>query len=348
VSVDAMQHPAFTPAWWLPGPHLQTLWQPLFRWWPQPETRRERLDTPDGDFLDLDWFGPATEPIVILLHGLSGSSRSPYIRGMQAALAGRGWRSVTLNFRGCGGEPNRTARGYHSGDTRDLDHVHQTLRQRHPDTPLAAVGYSLGGNVLLKWLGEHGPSAELFAAAAVSVPLRLELCADRMDHGWSRLYRNRLLRELKQYITRKQQSLESQGATSEAQRLVRLGELAPIRSFREYDNQVVARLYGFRDADDYYRQASAGQYLWKIQRPTLLIQALDDPFLTSAVLPEPHELSPCVQLEVTDGGGHVGFVGGRLPLRPDYWLERRITGFLADNLAESVICGKMSVRKASP
>lgn len=330
-----MQDPAFRPAWWLPGPHLQTLWQPLFRRWPQPDTRRERLDTPDGDFLDLDWSGSAAGPIVILLHGLSGSSRSPYIRGMQATLAKHGWQTVAMNFRGCGGQPNRTARGYHSGDTGDLDHLHHTLVQRHPDRPLAAVGYSLGGNVLLKWLGERGHGAQLVAAAAVSVPLRLDLCADRLDHGFSRLYRNQLLRELKQYVARKRQALTTQGRLNEARRLERLGNLAPIRSFREYDNQVVARLYGFQDADDYYRQASARQYLANIRRPTLLIQARDDPFLTPAVLPETHELSSSVRLEITGGGGHVGFVGGHLPWRPDYWLERRIAGFLAESLAGS-------------
>jgi uncharacterized protein len=325
-----MFNDSFQSAWWLPGPHLQTLWQPLFRRRPQPQTRRERLDTPDGDFLDLDWLGPAYGAIVILLHGLSGSSRSPYIRGMQAALAEHGWQTVAMNFRGCGGQPNRTARGYHSGDTRDLDHLYQTLGQRYPERPLAAVGYSLGGNVLLKWLGERGYGAKMAAAAAVSVPLRLDICADRLDRGVSRLYRNQLLRELKHYVTSKRRALAADGRWAEVERLDALGDLSPIRSFRDYDNRVVAKLYGFQDADDYYRQSSARQYLAKIQRPTLIVQAHDDPFMTPAVLPEPHELSPAVRLEITGGGGHVGFVSGRWPGWPDYWLERRIAGFLRD------------------
>lgn len=323
------RHP-FKPAWWLPGPHLQTLWQPLFRHRPVPETRRERLETPDGDFLDIDWFGPDAGPIVILLHGLSGSSRSPYIRGMQTALAKHGWRSAAMNFRGCSGEPNHTARGYHSGDTRDLEHLHDTLRQRYPQVPIAAAGYSLGGNVLLKWLGERGEQVELVAAAAVCVPLRLDLCAERLDQGVSKVYRNQLLLELKDYVRWKQSHLEKMGRHDEAGKLAGLGDLSPIQSFWEYDTRVVAGLYGFKDAHDYYRQSSSRQYLKNIQRPTLLIQARNDPFMTAEVLPESSELSPAVSLEVMESGGHVGFVGGCLPWRPQYWLEQRIPVFFSE------------------
>lgn len=322
-----MNRHSFKPAWWLPGPHLQTLWQPLFRHRPLPETWRERLQTPDGDFLDIDWFGPDTGPIVILLHGLSGSSRSPYIRGMQTALAKHGWRSAAMNFRGCSGEPNHTARGYHSGDTCDLEHLHDTLRQRYPQVPIAAAGYSLGGNVLLKWLGERGEQVELVAAAAVCVPLRLDLCAERLDQGLSRVYRNQLLLELKDYVHWKQSHLERMGRHDEAGKLEALGDLSPIQSFWEYDTRVVAGLYGFEDAHDYYRQSSSRQYLKTIGRPTLLIQARNDPFMTAEVLPELSELSPAVSLEVTESGGHVGFVAGCLPWRPQYWLEQRIPAF---------------------
>jgi hypothetical protein len=321
---------SFKPAWWLPGPHLQTLWQPLFRRRPTPMTRRERLETPDGDFLDIDWLGPDEGPIVILLHGLSGSSRSPYIRGMQSVLAKHGWRSAAMNFRGCSGEPNHTSRGYHSGDTRDLDFVYDTLRRRHKEAVIAAVGYSLGGNVLLKWLGERGNEIELMAAAAVCVPLRLDLCAERLDQGVSRLYRNQLLLELKDYVRDKQRHLELIGRHKEAGKLAGLGDLSSIQSFWEYDSRVVAGLYGFRDAKDYYGQSSARQYLQHIRRPTLVIQALNDPFMTPEVLPEASELSPAVSLEVTDSGGHVGFVGGHLPWHPEYWLERRIPAFFTE------------------
>ena len=327
-----METHSFKPAWWLPGPHLQTLWQPLFRRRPTPVTRRERLATPDGDFLDIDWLGPDEGPIVILLHGLSGSSRSPYIRGMQSVLDKYGWRSAAMNFRGCSGEPNLTAHGYHSGDTRDLDFVYDTLRRRHEEAVIAAVGYSLGGNVLLKWLGERGDQVELMAAAAVCVPLRLDLCAERLDQGASRLYRNQLLLELKDYVRDKQRYLETIGRYEEADKLAGLGDLSPIQSFWGYDSRVVAGLYGFRDAQDYYDQSSARQYLQHIRRPTLVIQSRNDPFMTPAVLPEPSELSPAVSLEVADSGGHVGFVGGRVPCRPEYWLERRIPAFFLEAL----------------
>jgi predicted alpha/beta-fold hydrolase len=323
----------FKPAWWLPGPHLQTLWQPLTRRLPQPRTLRERLSTADGDFLDLDWFGPPGQPIVILLHGLTGSSRSPYIRGLQSALSGHGFRSVAVNFRGCSGQPNQTARGYHSGETGDLDHVYEILNRRYPGTPLAAVGYSLGGNVLLKWLGERGDSIRLFAAAAVSVPLLLDQCASRMDRGFSRVYRDHLLRELKDYIRCKHAHLQAIGNDPEAERLRSLGDLSRIRSFWEYDDRVVARLYPFRDARDYYEQSSSRRYLKWIHLPTLIIQARDDPFMTASVLPEEQELSSFVHLEVTARGGHVGFVSGPHPGRPQYWLEHRIPAFLQTGLA---------------
>ncbi len=324
-----VQESSFQPAWWLRNPHLQTFWPALLRRLPVPTTHRERLSTPDGDFIDLDWRGEDPEaPTAMLLHGLSGSSRSSYIRGMQAALARYGWRSVALNFRGCGGQPNLTARCYHSGDTVDLDHLYRHLRRRYPRSPLAAVGYSLGGNVLLKWLGERGAELDLFAAAAVSVPLCLNHCADRLDRGFSRLYRNRLLRELKDYIHWKRDHLRHIGKTGEWEKLDRLGDLSGIRSFWEYDGQVVARLYGFRDAEDYYRQSSSRAFLKSIRIPTLVIQARDDPFMTPEVLPKAEELSPSVDMEITSGGGHVGFIAGHCPSLPSYWLEQRIPEFL--------------------
>lgn len=320
----------FKPAWWLNSPHLQTLWPALLRRLPALPTVRERLATPDGDFIDLDWYGgESPAPLVLLLHGLAGSAQSFYIQGMQAALARRGWRSAALNFRGCSGEPNRTARCYHSGDTGDLDFLYRHLRQRAPQVPLAAVGFSLGGNVLLKWLGERGGAADLLGAAAVSAPMQLNHCADRLDHGFSRFYRNHLLRELKAYIQRKRDYLRRFGPPGEREKLDRLGDLSGIRSFWEYDGRVVARLYGFRDAEDYYRQSSSRQYLQSIRIPTLIVQARDDPFTTPEILPGEDELSSHVRLEITAGGGHVGFVAGS-PTRPRYWLEQRIPGFFQE------------------
>lgn len=325
----------FKPAWWLRGPHLQTLWPALCRRSSRPRRIREQLETVDGDFVDLDWYGEGGSPIVILLHGLSGSSSSKYIEGMQEALWQRGFRSVALNFRGCSGRPNRTARCYHSGDTEDVEHLYRWLKRQEPTTPLAAVGFSLGGNVLLKWLGEQGKKLDLFAAAAVSVPLQLNLCADRMDRGYSRFYRNHLLRELKHYVRKKRDYLHTSGNREEAEKLMRLGDLSPLQSFWTYDDQVVARLYRFRDVHDYYQQSSSRQYLKAIRIPTLIVQALDDPFMTPDVIPSADELSPHVDLEITQSGGHVGFISGHTPGRPRYWLEERIPAFLAKQFERS-------------
>ena len=318
----------FKPAWWLNHAHLQTLYPALLRKTPQPPLLRERLITPDNDFIDIDYCGTGTQPLVILLHGLTGSSQSSYIKGLQRALLQQGFRSATLNFRGCSGEYNRLARCYHSGETEDIHFLYQTLRQREPTTPMAVIGFSLGGNVLLKWLGEQGSQLDLFAAVAVSVPLVLSACANKLDNGFSKFYRANLLRELKHYVLAKQRHLEKLGATQEADKLKQLGDLSTIQSFWQYDDRVVAPLHGFHNVHDYYQRSSSRQFLKAITVPTLLIQSRDDPFMTSDVLPHADELSPVVQLEITQGGGHVGFVSGLNPFNPVYWLEQRILTFL--------------------
>ena len=320
---------AFKPAWWLNNAHLQTLYPALLRKVPDlPFCWRERLVTPDHDFIDVDWCGEGGRPLIILLHGLTGSSQSCYIKGLQHRLFELGFRSAVLNFRGCSGESNLLARCYHSGETQDIHFLYRTLRQREPNTPFAAIGFSLGGNVLLKWLGEQGSHVSLFAAVAVSVPLVLSVCATKLDNGFSRIYRMNLLRELKHYMRMKQRYLELDGNRQEAEKIRQLGDLSAIESFWQYDDRVIAKLHGFKDVHDYYRRSSSRQFLKKITVPTLLIQADDDPFLTPEVLPAVDELSCNVQLEVTRGGGHVGFVSGCMPFKPQYWLEQRIPEFL--------------------
>lgn len=326
---DMSKKSTFKPAWWLRNGHLQTLYPALFRRMAVTSgVRRERLETPDQDFVDIDWLGEGDGPLVILLHGLTGCSSSGYIVGLRQVLSRQGLRSVTLNFRGCSGEPNRLARAYHSGDTGDIDFLYRTLRRREPDTFMAAVGFSLGGNVLLKWLGEQGSHVDLAAAAAVSVPLQLNVCADAMDSGFSKVYRDRLIYELKQYMHDKYRHLQKLGQHDEAEKISGLGDMSDIESFWQYDDRVVARLHGFDSAEHYYRLSSSRQFLKKIAIPTLLIQAYDDPFMTPEVLPHEHELSRYVCLEVTQGGGHVGFISGRFPLRPKFWLEQRIPDFI--------------------
>lgn len=317
----------FRPPWWLANPHLQTLWSTLFRRRaPRPAYVRERLELADGDFLDLDWCGEGGGPLVLILHGLEGSAGSPYARGLTAMVAARGWRAVVMHFRGCSGVPNRLPRSYHSGETGDLETVVGLLRERHPGTPLAVVGYSLGGNVLLKWLGERGGAAGIAAAAAVSVPFLLDQAATRMSRGLSRLYQRLLLHSLRRSLAVKLTRLEA--------RVVDPALLPELTDFWRFDDAVTAPLHGFRDVHDYYRRASSRQYLAGIRVPTLLLHALDDPFMTPAVVPTAAELSSCTELELSAHGGHVGFVTARMPWRPRYWSEERIATFLAPRLEE--------------
>ena len=312
----------FTPAWWLPGPHAQTLWPALVRRTRTVSLTRERLELPDGDFLDMDWAGESG-PIVVILHGLQGSSRSPHVRGLLGTLGQWGWRGAVMHFRGCSGEPNRLARTYHSGETGDVGFVLGQLRERHPSTPVAAVGYSLGGNVLLKWLAERGPDAELVAAVAVSVPFRLDRAADRLERGFSRVYKRHFIADLRRTVL---------GKFRHRPGPLDLDAVRRERTFRGFDDRVTAPLHGFRDAEHYYRTASCRQYLRDVARPTLIVHALDDPFMTRDTAPRREELSPSIRLELSAAGGHVGFVEGTAPWSARCWLEERIPRFLAGQL----------------
>ncbi|NKQ09557.1 hydrolase [Pseudomonas sp. SST3] len=317
------------PAWWLPGGHLQTLWNPFCRRAPALRRRRERLWLADGDFIDLDWYGPheLDAPLVLVLHGLTGSSRSHYVLGLQRQLAERGWSSAAINWRGCSGEPNLLPRAYHSGASDDLAEVIAHIQAARPLAPLYAVGYSLGGNVLLKYLGETGAAAPLQRAVAVSVPYRLDQCADRIGLGFSRVYQAHFMREMVAYVKDKQRLFVRQGATEHLSALERLGSLKGMRTFWDFDGRFTAPLHGYTDASDYYRRASSRFFLPDIRIPTLLIQAEDDPFVFRHSVPEPDELSASTTLELHPSGGHVGFVEGS-PIKPRYYLERRIPQWL--------------------
>ncbi|CAM5505622.1 hydrolase [Pseudomonas stutzeri] len=321
----------FQPAWWLPGPHLQTLWNPFLRSAPALARRRERLWLADGDFIDLDWHGPhdAAAPLVLVLHGLTGSSSSLYVLGLQQQLAARGWASVAINWRGCSGEPNLLPRAYHSGASDDLGEVIAHLQASRPLAPLHAVGYSLGGNVLLKYLGESGVSSPLRKAVAVSVPFRLDQCADRIGLGFSRLYQAHFMKAMVAYVKDKQRLFRERDLQQHLATLSGLGTLDGMRTFWDFDGRITAPLHGYRDAQDYYRRASSRYFLPDIAIPTLLIQAADDPFVFRHSVPEPSELSPTTTLELHAHGGHVGFIEGT-PRRPRYYLERRIPQWLAD------------------
>lgn len=325
---------SFRPAWWLPGGHLQTLY-PHFLHRPAPPGRqRERLETPDGDFVDIDWYGPECGPIVMLVHGLTGSSRSHYILALQTRLAEVGLRSVALNLRGSGDQPNRLARAYHSGDTADLALLNRLLQQRQPAAPRAVVGFSLGGNLTLRWLAEQ-PQSPTFAAVAVSVPYQLDRCASWLDCGIARIYRNRLLHELRLLTRRKLRHLERIGEHQQARLIQRIGDLDRLKSFWDYDDAVVAPLHGFASARDYYQRCSSRPILNKIPGPTLLLHARNDPFMPADVTPGADELPSHLRLELSPTGGHMGFVAGAVPLRPRYWLHDRICGFILARLDNS-------------
>jgi len=319
----------FEPARWLAGPHRQTLWPVLKREKRAPARRRERVRLPDGDFVDVDWSGPAAGPVVLVLHGLAGSSSSGYVLRLQRALVLRGVRGAALNFRGCSGEPNERARAYHSGDTGDLAAVVAHIRRREPGVPLALAGFSLGGNVALKWLGQARP-AGLSAAAVVSAPFELRLCADRLDRGLARFYRDYLIGKLRRQLAQKRAHLLGHGSEAEAERLRALAPLPRLPSFREFDERVTAPLHGFAGAADYYRRASCRRFVCRIETPTLVVQALDDPLVPRATLPAPSELPPNVTLALSPRGGHVGFIADG-PLGAD-WLAERVAGFLVRRL----------------
>ncbi len=314
----------FKPAWWLPGPHLQTLWPTLCRREKKDIVlKRERLELTDGDFIDLDWTEKKEGPIVLILHGLEGSVNSPYAKGMLHAIQEQGWRGVFMHFRGCSGEMNRCPQSYHSGDTRDVAHIVDLLQRRERCEQIAAVGFSLGGNVLLKWLGELGTHNPLRAAVGISVPFELSKTASRIQQGFSRVYEHYFMRTLCRKIRDK---FETRPAP------IPLPVWDELRSLRDFDEKVTAPLHGFSSAEDYYQKSSCRQFLKDITIPTLLLQAKDDPFMTADVLPHPAELSPKVKLELTEQGGHVGFVSGTLPWRAEYWLEKRVPQFLMEYL----------------
>tara|TARA_B100000989_G_scaffold291695_1_gene266510 strand:+ start:26239 stop:27195 length:957 start_codon:yes stop_codon:yes gene_type:complete len=313
----------FKPAWWLPTSHLQTVWPTLSNRKILLTTKRERFELPDGDFVDLDWCGSSDGPLIFILHGLGGSANSPYAKGIMKACSERGWRVVLMHFRGCSGHINRLPRTYHSGETEDFDTVLKAIVKREQPSKVAAIGYSLGGNVLLKWLGENHSDNPLTAAVAVSVPMDLPKAADRMQQGFSKIYQWYLIRGLRQNIQKKFSLIDSP---------ISLDNITHWRNFWEFDDKVTAPLHGFNGVYDYYHQASSRRYIKNIKTPTLIIHAKDDPFMTQDVIPKADELSDYTQLLVSEKGGHVGFISGHTPGRAEYWLEQRIPNYLAEAL----------------
>ena len=317
----------YRPPVWLFNGHLQTLW-PVWKTLRLPPIAwpRERWETPDGDFIDVDCISDGEDhaPIVILFHGLEGNAQSHYARTMADLLQQIGWRGYVPNFRGCSGELNRLPRAYHSGDSAEIDWILRRFRARYPDRVLCAVGVSLGGNALMKWLGEQGASADtvINAAAAVSPPMDVAACGAWLDQGANqKVYTQHFLRTMKQ---------QSEARLRRFPDLFDAARMRAATTLREFDDVVTAPLHGFAGVNDYWHRASALPLLGSIAIPTLLLMPRNDPFLADACYPRPEQY-PFVTLETPATGGHVGFSNHR-GAAGNLWLPTRIINFFAQSL----------------
>jgi len=314
-------------AWWLPGPHLPTVWGKKMRKPPQIHDRVEAWTTPDGDRLSLARLGESSPgvPHLLILHGLEGSTRSTYAQGLLAQAQRRGWSADLLLFRSCDGQANKARRLYHSGETADLDFVVRQLVRRTPDISLRIVGVSLGGNVLMKWLGEQGEllPSNVLRAASVSTPFDLAAGSRNLECFLGQQYVNHFMASLKAKTLAKRSAFPD---------LCDWDKLESARTFWEFDNWVTGPVHGFADAMDYYTRSSSINYLAKVRCPTLLLNAEDDPFLPVAVLEKVRKISrdnEFLHVEFTKRGGHVGWTEG-MPWAPRYFMEERVIKWLND------------------
>jgi uncharacterized protein len=312
---------SYRAPWWLPGGHLQTIYPALFRRVKPIRIRAERLELVDGDFIDLHWAEQGFSRLAILSHGLEADANTGYIRGMATALIDRGWDVLAWNFRGCGGEPNRLLRMYHSGATEDLQAVISHALENHSAASIDLIGFSLGGNLTLKYLGERPAdlSPRIHRAVAFSVPCDLACSSRELATRANWLYMERFLREMRRKIRVKSEMFPDQ---------LDLTGLRRIRTFQEFDDRYTAPIHGFRNAADYWARNSCRQFLPHIDLPTLLINAANDPFLGPDCYPrEEAAASEFLHLESPATGGHVGFVTFRK--NGEFWSETRAAEFLA-------------------
>ena len=319
-------NPGYTPPFWLRNPHLQTLWPTLFRRVRTVQWSRERLELPDGDFLDLDRWTGGSRRVAILSHGLEGNSRRPYMAGMAHAFKKRGWDVVSWNFRGCSGEPNRLCRSYHSGATEDLAAVVDHAVRVHDYKQIVVVGFSLGGNLTLKYLGELGDQpGRVCGGAGISVPCDLEAAATRMAGPDCAFYMRRFLRDMGEKMRAKARQFPGK---------IRVEALDGMTTFRQFDDAFTGPLHGFRDAQDYWDRCSCAGWLDRIRVPALLLNAQDDPFLAPSCFPAARaQSSSWVHLAAPPHGGHVGFVAG-IASGHEYWSETRTANFLSRTSAK--------------
>ncbi len=314
----------FKLAWWLKNKHLQTLFPVLYPYKIKLKLIREDFHLPDGDVLQLDWTANKNEKksLIVLLHGLEGSSSSPYIQRMMKRALDKDFRAVCMHFRGCGGTPNKLLRAYHAGETGDLNlFLNYLIQKLEINSKIFIVGFSLGGNVLLKWLGENPSNKIVISAAVASVPFDLANSADCMNQGVSKIYQWWLLRCLKESILKKG-GFENIG--------INKIEIESLKNFWEFDDKITAKIHGFLNVNDYYMKSSSRQFLANIKIPTLIIHSIDDPFMSPSCIPKNEELSISTKIELTQNGGHIGFVSGIIPFFPEFWLEKRILNYFLD------------------
>lgn len=319
----------FKPAFGLNNPHLQTLLPSFLHSKDNINFCPQTFELADGDFLDLAWTEKPNnnKPIVIVFHGLEGSINSPYIKSIMHVLKQQGWIGLLMHFRGSSGRPNRLPRSYHSGETEDAKTLIHWLKEKYPQTSLAAIGFSLGGNMLLKLQAELGKASPFKAAISICAPLVLASCAKRLDSGFSKIYQTHLINRMKKNLLIKAEKFDYK-------KLINIDrhEISQLKTFWQFDDLVTAPLHGFKNVDDYYAKSSSRQYLKRIKKPTLIIQALDDPFMTADIIPDESELSEYTQLELSQFGGHIGFISGNL-FKPTFWLEQRIPEYLSKALS---------------
>ena len=315
----------YAPPWWLPGGNLQTVYPRVLAPAYAVAYERQRWETPDGDFIDLDWVNRsgAAPKLLVLFHGLEGGSLSHYALGLMTKAQQMGWRGVVPHFRGCGGEINRLTRAYHSGDSGEIDWVLHRLQSENPDCEIYAVGISLGGNMFLKWLGEQGAAAAEIVNRAVAVSAPVDLCASAavLDFGYRRvIYTRHFLCSLRAKVLAK---IATHGLEIDR------NAVRTCSTFRQIDDLYTAPAHGFVDADDYWTRASSKPWLKQIRVPTLLLIAQNDPFLPAEALPMLRDVSDAVTLEFPDSGGHVGFVVGPFPGSLE-WLPQRVAEFFTE------------------
>lgn len=322
-----MENQDFVPITWGRNPHVQTLLPRFIRTRALFEPIWQRLNTPDGDFVDLCWTENPNKtkhkPVVLLFHGLAGSFYSPYANGLLHAFKQAGWLGVLMHFRGCSGQPNRKPYSYHSGEVSDARFILEYIHQHFPDVPHAAVGISLGGNMLVRYLAQFAHQPLVDAGCVISAPLDLASCSERIQQGFSTVYQAYLLRSMTRSLKMKLTQHHQVGHWKSGQKI-------QISSIYQFDDTVTAPLGAFDSAQDYYQKCSGISVLNSIRTPLKIIHAQDDPFMTKAVIPTA-PLPSNIEYHLTQYGGHVGFVSGRLR-KPSFWLEHEVPRWLAQHL----------------